>query len=626
MKIKSFKSDILLYLILFSIVPLIVGSTIIFYEMYQYKKESIYNEHYRILKQTEAEADSIVTDIEYIGQYVKEKYPTMKHHVIASIPKVQKNISTILILNNQGVLTDFFSEIQANIFIGYDYSNKKNFLQIINGKKTYWSEVYFSTITQTPVISYSIRIDKNYIAVLVVDLNSLNDFTKKFKSLDGSYMVRITDKNGIFLANPDRPDFVLQRKNIFNTNLKEIVELDNYDYKQFLFIGQNGEKSIGIHGITKKLEWIVIVRESYDFVFSKFNNLILVIALFVLILGLISIIFSIKLSKSILKPLDDFSKKMNNIAHGKYDQVIDNANYIELKQLTSNFLLMQEEIVKRENTLANFNKQLEKKVDEKTLELKQINESLEDKVKQEVAKNVEQEKQILESMKMVQMGEMIGNIAHQWRQPLSVISTSASGLKMNYEFGVLKDEDIPEHMDSIVKSTKYLSETIDTFRDFIKEKKDFKEIVIQKRLKDTLNIISAPIQNSNIALKTNLDDIKEPIIVNMVTGELDQVIINIINNAKDILIDKKIDNAWIKLELHKKTDKIVISIEDNGGGIPEDILPKIFDPYFTTKHQSLGTGLGLHMSYQIITESLNGKLYIKNTKYGAKFYIELPLV
>jgi C4-dicarboxylate-specific signal transduction histidine kinase len=112
----------------------------------------------------------------------------------------------------------------------------------------------------------------------------------------------------------------------------------------------------------------------------------------------------------------------------------------------------------------------------------------------------------------------------------------------------------------------------------------------------------------------------------MVSGELPQVIINIINNAKDILIENNIEEKWIKISLEKIDTAAVITIEDNAGGVPLDILPNIFDPYFTTKHQSIGTGLGLHMSKRIITESLKGKLYIQNSEHGAKFFIEIPLL
>ncbi|RLA73588.1 MAG: hypothetical protein DRG78_22275, partial [Epsilonproteobacteria bacterium] len=356
---------------------------------------------------------------------------------------------------------------------------------------------------------------------------------------------------------------------------------------------------------------------------KAFNSIIWFIVLFIVVLIIISIYVSIKLSTSILLPLNVVGKRMEEIAHGKYSEDITHSDYVEIDKLSSNFLLMQKEIHRREKELENFNKTLEDEVNKKTYELQQINDLLEEKVKKEVEKNLEQEKKILESVKMVQMGEMIGNIAHQWRQPLSVISTSASGIKMKQEYGVLDEKDIGEYMDTIVKSTQFLSDTIDTFRDFIKEKKELKEIVIQQRVEATLNIISASLTNNNITMKTNIDNSK-PVKLTMIAGELDQVIINIINNAKDALVEKKVVDAMIILEVLQDSHKVLISIEDNAGGIPNDILSKIFDPYFTTKHKSQGTGLGLSMSYKIITDSLKGKLYAKNTNLGAKFFIELP--
>ena len=225
---------------------------------------------------------------------------------------------------------------------------------------------------------------------------------------------------------------------------------------------------------------------------------------------------------------------------------------------------------------------------------------------------------------MAAMGDMIGNIAHQWRQPLNLITTCASGIKIQKEFGELNDEILYENLQGIQDSAKYLSETIDTFRDFIKEEKTFKDVILQDRIDKALTIISTTLKNKFIELKNDIDYSK-PIKYTLVVGELSQVIINILNNAKDVLLEKTIENPWIKIDLEQKEDKIIITIEDNGGGIPDDVMPKIFDPYFTTKHKSQGTGLGLHMSYNIITKSLRGKIYAKNTKNGAKFFIELPL-
>jgi PAS domain S-box-containing protein len=231
---------------------------------------------------------------------------------------------------------------------------------------------------------------------------------------------------------------------------------------------------------------------------------------------------------------------------------------------------------------------------------------------------------LLEQSKHAALGDMIGNIAHQWRQPLSIITTTTSGMDIKKDIGELDDKYIDESIKTINKNIQYLSTTIDTFRNFIKGDKNLKYESLQDEISQGIDITSASLKNCFIKLIDNVD-YENKIFTYISTGELTQVIINIINNAKDILIEKSITEPWIKIDLLKEDGKVIISIEDNGGGVPEDILPKIFEPYFTTKHQSQGTGLGLHMSYRIVVESLNGKLWSKNTKNGAKFFIELPV-
>ncbi|MEA2049499.1 MAG: ATP-binding protein [Campylobacterota bacterium] len=260
----------------------------------------------------------------------------------------------------------------------------------------------------------------------------------------------------------------------------------------------------------------------------------------------------------------------------------------------------------------------------KTKELHRLNNSLEDKVKSEVDKNRKKEFELMEASKMVQMGEMIGNIAHQWRQPLSLISTISTSIIVNKELGILDDNTLVDNMNKINDSSQYLSETINTFRNFIKEEKVLKNQVLQENITNAIDIVGTVLRDVNIDLIQDVD-YENPIDVCIVSGELPQVIINIINNAKDILLEKELEDMWVKVVLIKEDNKAIITIEDNAGGIPDEILPSIFDPYFTTKHQSVGTGLGLHMSKRIVVESLKGKLYAKNTNFGAKFYIELPL-
>ena len=256
--------------------------------------------------------------------------------------------------------------------------------------------------------------------------------------------------------------------------------------------------------------------------------------------------------------------------------------------------------------------------------LKELNENLEETIKSEVENTRKKELQLFSASKLASMGEMIANIAHQWRQPLGTIAAAAYNVKLLDELGTLTNDDISISMDEITEHAKHLSETIDTFRNFLKDDKETVIISIQKILNDTLHIVDTLLKDNHIRL-INETDYDNPIEIKVSTGELSQVIINIINNAKDIILEKKPKNPFIRLVLIQIGSKAIITIEDNAGGIPEDILPKIFDPYFTTKHQTKGTGLGLHMSYKIITESLNGKLYAKNTNKGAKFFIELPL-
>jgi len=269
-------------------------------------------------------------------------------------------------------------------------------------------------------------------------------------------------------------------------------------------------------------------------------------------------------------------------------------------------------------------KALSNLIKETTQELQELNNSLETKVKNEVMKNLEKDQQLFEQSRLAQMGEMIGNIAHQWRQPLSAISSIASGVQLSNELDLLSKEEISQNMSVITEKTAYLSDTINTFRDFLKDDKIKKEVILQDKIDKALNIVYSTIRDNNIEIINNIP-YDMPINLTIITGELPQVIINIINNAKDILIEKDIEDKWIKLDLITKEKSIIISIEDNGGGIPAKYLTKIFEPYFTTKHKSQGTGLGLHMSYKIMTKSLGGNLTAKNSENGAIFYIELPI-
>ncbi|RLA73075.1 MAG: hypothetical protein DRG78_23005 [Epsilonproteobacteria bacterium] len=226
------------------------------------------------------------------------------------------------------------------------------------------------------------------------------------------------------------------------------------------------------------------------------------------------------------------------------------------------------------------------------------------------------EEQMIQQSRLAQMGEMISMIAHQWRQPLAAISSTSAAINLKTKLNKLDKDSAIRLSDKISDYSQHLSLTIDDFREFFKTNKEKTNTTYNEMIKSVLGIIEISIENKNINLIKQLNSKNT---LNTYPNELKQVILNLIKNAEDILIEKNIDNPTITIE----TKDNILSISDNGGGIPKDIIDKIFDPYFSTKTKKDGTGLGLYMSKTIIEEHCGGKLTVLNDKDGALFTIEL---
>ena len=268
-------------------------------------------------------------------------------------------------------------------------------------------------------------------------------------------------------------------------------------------------------------------------------------------------------------------------------------------------------ILYRQKLLNKINLDLKEKVEEKTKELRQINSELEVRIKKEVEENLKKDRLLSQQQKMVSMGQMIENIAHQWRQPLSIITTSASAMKLKKQINDLDDEFLLKSLDSILNTSKYLSNTIDDFRYFFKPEKEKSDFYLEQCCNKTIELINSNFLSHNIKIIYKIENIK----VSGYETELIQVLINILNNSKDALITADNDEKFIFIDIFKKDDKAVIEINDNAGGIDEEIVNKVFEPYFTTKHQSQGTGIGLFMCQEIITKHMNGQIEISNATF-----------
>lgn len=289
-----------------------------------------------------------------------------------------------------------------------------------------------------------------------------------------------------------------------------------------------------------------------------------------------------------------------------------------------------EELELMDSKLTKLNIDLENKVSQKTEELVNFNLTLKDKIKEEVIKNRLKDNMLYQQSKMASMGEMIGNIAHQWRQPISIIAMWANNIVADVDMDEIEKESLRKYANNITKQTQELSQTIEDFRNFFIPNKVKVEFTIKSTIDKTMSLLSASFKTQNIEVIENIEDIK----IVALENELTQAILNIMKNSKDAIVNlPKNMRRLIFINIYKENYNYVIEIKDNGGGIPVEIKDKIFEPYFTTKHKSQGTGIGLYMTNTIITKHLKGNILVDNEEYeydgvtytGVKFKLVLPM-
>lgn len=271
-------------------------------------------------------------------------------------------------------------------------------------------------------------------------------------------------------------------------------------------------------------------------------------------------------------------------------------------------------------------KQAERALNEKTRELEELNKTLEERVTREVEKRRQQEQILIQQSKMAAMGEMISMIAHQWRQPLSSITTVSGELQINLELGNMDHKHFLSGLRSIDEQAQFLSRTVNDFRHFFRPNKKREETHIRDIIEQTVRIIGKSLEYKSIRLEKKITLEKK-----LVTypNEIMQVFLNIIKNAQDAIVEQKTLSPRIEIAGYAEGDTQVVEITDNAGGIPHEHVAKVFEPYFTTKGVQTGTGLGLYMSKTIVEKHCKGTLTVENVTHedgtqGACFRITLP--
>jgi signal transduction histidine kinase len=301
--------------------------------------------------------------------------------------------------------------------------------------------------------------------------------------------------------------------------------------------------------------------------------------------------------KNSFDTLGDFFKK----ASKKYVKIdVDKIFFEEFKALGESINVMVEKKLQDEDRLKDINKELGIRVE------------------REIKSRREKELLLIQQSKMASMGEMIGNIAHQWRQPLSELSTIFMNINFKYRKNNLSSEYIEQKILQSEQIIEYMSNTIDDFRNFYSINKNKEKFSLLEACEETINILKSILKYHDINYVMKID---KEIYIDGYKSEFEQALLNIISNSKDILVQNSVLDANIKIYSKIEYDSVVLVIEDNGGGIKTEPIDKIFEPYFTTKHQSKGTGIGLYMTKMIIENNHLALLRAYNINNGARFEI-----
>ncbi len=599
---KIFKKDLYRKFLLFSILPLILLSLIFVFLIIREKFDLILSQHTNIIKNIQYNINIFNQDIKDIPELLKGITNTERKKLLSDILKYKNSIDTIMILNKTGIIEEISSKTNIKVFEGYDYSQKPIFKEYIEKKNDFLSNIYFSNLADTPLVSYVFEFH-NQIFIIELNLDFINKLVLNLNpSTISDVSVSIIDKNGLYILDTFDKFNVKNRNSFFTTKLYKDNIAINSENSLIKYFNESSKKYNYVsYMIFNNLSWMIIVKENNNKIDEYIFNVFLVILFIISIIAFIIIMTAKKIVNNIVNPLELLTLNINKFTNDHSSKIDGNirSDYNIFTILIKNFKYMQKSIIDNEESL-----------------------------KQQIVQNQQKDKILNEQSKMAAMGEMIGNIAHQWRQPLSAISTAATGIIIQKEYNMFEEDKLVKTCSIINDNAQYLSRTIDDFKNFIKGDRTRKIFNLNNNIESFLHLVDSSIKNNQIKI---ILDLQEDIQIDGYENELIQCLINIFNNAKDALKEKNIGERLIFISTYINEDKTIIKIKDNAGGIQPEVLPHVFEAYFTTKHKSQGTGLGLNMTYNLIVNGMSGNIEVKNITYeyegnnysGAEFFISL---
>ena len=529
-----------------------------------------------------------------------------------------------------------FDDVRVKSFLynNIPISKYKKFMN--SGKMIYLSKIKLKRIYSniifplTPVMTLTYVVyDKDKIfgfIEIAVDVSKVFKFEKLdidrqkdslVANYEGYYLYHKNDEK-TFGWELNNPDYLLQ--NDFKIGIFLTTTIQNISQ----FIKKTDETFVAKKVYLDDENFIIIAKIASSSFFEKestkfFNELLFYIFFITVAIALISAVITRMITFPIIQ-LTSIAKKIAKNSNEVINFNIKSKD--EIGELARSLKIMVQRVLDSKRKLRTFADNLELEVEKKTGELRRLNENLESKVENNVEEIRHKDNLLLQQSKMAAMGEMIGAIAHQWRQPINVLALNIQTLDDDFEEGDVDEDYVENFIDENLDLIEFMSKTIDDFRNFFKVNRNKETFDVKNPILQIISIFKVQLEAHNITIKYNRDSL----VVNGFKSEFQQVILNIINNAKDAIIEKQEDKKIEGIINIRVNPNGLITINDNGGGIPKEIIERVFEPYFTTKEDNKGTGVGLYMSKMIIEDNMNGTLSVENNEKGAIFKIELEAI
>lgn len=444
-------------------------------------------------------------------------------------------------------------------------------------KKGTWTGPYVDSDVNLEMLSYSIAVyvDEVLIGVAGADILTEDtiDIVKTMKIYPGSNSFLYDDKKGLLVSSGDLNE---ERYNESEQQIQNYPEAK--DSGVFRHFGQKEEYILAFSKLSNG--WILGITQPTKEVFSPTRGLILVLILLTLICIVLTIVFGLYFSRRLSKPIMNASDQLKLLELGDYTH-----------DIPTEFLNRKDDIGEFHNAIL----------------------SIQSEMKKEADLNREKDIMLIYQSKQAKIGEMVGNISHQWKQPLNTINLILLNLYEDYQLKELTDEEFKSTIDKLMNIVRNMSETIKDFTDFLKPNREITEFDLKESVDLALNLMEASLKYHNITVEVTVD---KGLRMMGYQNEFSHVLFNILNNARDAILESNVEQKLIQVKAGLSDGNVLLEITNRGNHIPEETLKKLFEPYFTTKNERDGTGIGLYISKIIIEQRMNGHIELENVDYG----------